>query len=211
MTATLGLPGVDFVPRVSAERRADKQAAQEAAEKDDQHTPQWLLDLVAEIWPKGIDVDPCWSPGSLVRARLTYDGTSSAQDGLAQPWTGDRAWCNPPYSGVGPWADRVAAHVVASLTSEALLLVNTATTVKWWRRWRPIGQTPRAWWKARADAVAQGASGIRAAEVAFFNKRIGFLKDGAARGQNRFDQKLLYWGVHGRQFAKVFREVAWVP
>jgi len=203
---TLGLPGVDFVPRLSG-------PAEDATDNtDDQHTPQWLLDLVAELWPDGIDVDPCWARGSLVQARLTYDGSTPERDGLALPWSGRTVWCNPPYSRPGPWADRMAKHAASTPNAEGLLLVNTTTTTKWWRRWRPApGQRGATWSKQREAAVSRGAVGIGAARVAFFNKRISFLKHGVARDQNRFDQKLLYWGDGGQAFAKIFGQVAWVP
>lgn len=204
--STLGLPGIEFVPRLSG-------SAEDAGEdRDDQHTPQWLLDLVAELWPGGIDVDPCWSAGSLVRAAATYDGSTPEQDGLAQPWAGQRVWCNPPYSRPGPWADRMAKHAVSSGGAEGLLLVNTTTTTKWWRRWRPApGQRSATWSKQREAAVSREAAGIRAARVAFFNRRISFLKNGVARTQNRFDQKILYWGHQGQAFAEIFGRHAWVP
>ncbi len=28
------------------------------------------------------------------------------QDGLRQSWAGERVWCNPPYSRIGPWIDK---------------------------------------------------------------------------------------------------------
>lgn len=203
---TLGLPGVDFVPRRSGP------AEEDAVDKDDQHTPQWLLDLVAELWVDGIDVDPCWAPGSLVRARLTYDGSTPEQDGLAQPWRGRAVWCNPPYSRPGPWADRMAQHAASAIDAEGLMLVNTTTTTRWWRRWRPTpGQRSATWAKQREAAVERGSVGVRAARVAFLDKRVAFLKHGVARDQNRFDQKLLYWGSRGQAFARVFGAVAWVP
>lgn len=210
--STLALPNIDFVPRISAAGKADLAAAEASADRDDQHTPQWLLDLVAELWPGGIDVDPCWSPDSLVRATITYDGTRPEQDGLAQPWGGRCAWCNPPYSRPGAWADRVARHAVSGPDAEGLLLVNVTTTTKWWRRWRPApGQRGATWAKQRAAAIEADAPGVRAARVAFFSRRIGFLKDGVVRAQNRFDQKLLYWGARGLAFAKLFGKIAWVP
>lgn len=181
---TLGLPGV-HVP-VAGE-----------ADSDDQHTPAWLLDLVAELWPGGVDTDPCWSPASSVRARLTYDGSSAAQDGLCGAWVG-RVWCNPPYSNPSPWADRMREHMhpgrLAAETREGLLLVNVSTSVRWFHRARP-------------GALADSAS-----LVAFFDRRIAFVKDGVERRGNDREQMMLWWGPASRRraFRKVFADVAWV-
>lgn len=27
-------------------------------------------------------------------------------DGLAQPWAGERVWCHPPYDDIGPWTSK---------------------------------------------------------------------------------------------------------
>jgi hypothetical protein len=181
---TLGLPGV-HVP-IAGE-----------ADSDDQHTPAWLLGLVAELWPGGIDTDPCWSPLSLVRARLTYDGTSAEQDGLCGPWVG-RVWCNPPYSDPAPWADRMREHMHPARSSaeprEGLLLVNVSTSVRWFHRARP------------------GALPDSARIAAFFDRRIAFIKDGAERRGNDREQMMLWWGPSSRVRAlrKVFGHVAWV-
>jgi phage N-6-adenine-methyltransferase len=51
-------------------------------------------------------------------------------DGLAQDWTGERVWCNPPYSSIEPW-------VVKALTSPCelavLLLPANRTEQGWWQ------------------------------------------------------------------------------
>lgn len=51
-------------------------------------------------------------------------------DGLAQPWAGERVWCNPPYGrGIGAWTAK-AAQREASLT---VLLVPSRTDTAWWQ------------------------------------------------------------------------------
>ena len=177
---TLGLPGI-HVP------------TQGEADSDDQHTPQWLLDLVDEFWLGCIDTDPCWSPRSLVRAKWTHDGTSHLEDGLSAPWLGN-VWCNPPYSDPAPWAAKMMEHCTpASQAHEGLFLVNVSTSVSWFR-------------KARPDQP----SGCRA--VAFFDRRISFIKDGVERRGNDREQMMLWWGEKRRlkTFRKVFGRVAWI-
>lgn len=178
---TLGLPWHVPAPVASDE------------DSDDQHTPGWLLDLVAKLWPSGIDTDPAHSPTSLVRAGITYNGKSAEQDGLVGPWVG-RVWCNPPYSDPAPWADRIAHHH-ATTGAEALMLVNVSTTVRWFRRVRPGGD-----------------GDDRARAVAFFNKRIAFIKNGVERRGNDREQMMLWWGPSERlkTFRRVFGGVAWI-
>lgn len=160
------------------------------AESDDQHTPGWLLDMVDEFWPRGIGTDPAWSPKCGVKAVWTYDGSCAEQDGLVQPWHGE-VWLNGPYSDLSPWADRMAQHSLEH--REGLMLCNVATSVAWFRRVRP-GQP----------------QGCRA--VAFFDRRISFIKDGVERRGNDREQMMLWWGpaVRLRTFRRVFHKVAWI-
>jgi hypothetical protein len=160
------------------------------ADSDDQHTPRWLLDMVDELWPCGIGTDPAWSPTCGVKAQLTYDGSCPEQDGLTQPWHGE-TWLNGPYSDLAPWATRMAEHAVGH--REGLMLCNVATSVAWFRRVRP-GQP----------------QGCRA--VAFFDRRISFIKDGVERRGNDREQMMLWWGPAERLriFRRVFGRVAWI-
>ena len=183
---TLGLPGI-HVPTAGE------------ADSDDQYTPRWLLDMIGKFWsdsvsytnPFGYETDPCWSSESASRAAVTYDGSGSEQDGLSMPWFG-HAWVNGPYSNLGPWADRAAVHC-ATTGYEALFLANVSTSVQWFRRVRP-GQP----------------QGCRA--VAFFDRRISFIKDGVERRGNDREQMMLWWGpaTRLRTFRRVFGRVAWI-
>lgn len=55
-------------------------------------------------------------------------------DGLAQPWTAERVWCNPPYSDLEPWVrkawgavDDEGAHLVV------MLIPANRTEQKFWQ------------------------------------------------------------------------------
>lgn len=53
-------------------------------------------------------------------------------DGLAQDWTGERVWCNPPYSDIAPWIRKAwAQHQQAELI--AMLLPANRTEQSWWQ------------------------------------------------------------------------------
>lgn len=201
-SATLVLPGVDYAPR--GDDDSDRQMT----------TPLWLVEMVTEFYGR-IGIDPCWNEESFVRAAITYDGSCVAQDGLTQPWRG-RAFVNPPYSDPTPWADRCALH--AATGEEALLLVNVSLTVAWWRRWRPKYLSLRGRRRESAPEYARAVErarlsklGCRAAAVAFFDRRIAFIKDGVERRGNPREQMLVYWGPRAAEFTRIFQRCGWVP
>ena len=98
---------------------------------DDWYTPAWILQLVGRFWPEGIDLDPCWHPASLVKAKQTY---TREQNGLAHRWTG-KVWCNPPYSSPGDWV--VKARASASKGAEVLQLLKFDPSTRWFQEiWR---------------------------------------------------------------------------
>lgn len=84
---------------------------------DDWLTPPALLSLFGPF-----DLDPCspvnrpWST-----AAKHY---SIKENGLKQPWEG-RVWMNPPYSEMGPWIEKMLAHM------NGMALVNARTETKW--------------------------------------------------------------------------------
>ncbi|MEJ7787336.1 MAG: DNA N-6-adenine-methyltransferase [Solirubrobacteraceae bacterium] len=79
------------------------------------------------------------------RFRFTVDVAASAQnkklerfytpaeDGLAQPWGGERVWCNPPYSSIEPWVEKAWAESQRADLIVMLLPANR-TEQGWWQR-----------------------------------------------------------------------------
>lgn len=65
-------------------------------------TPLDLADDVRDLWG-GIGLDPCTEPRNHLRAECFY---TEADDGLILPWA-DRTWCNPPYSQLHQWLDKL--------------------------------------------------------------------------------------------------------
>lgn len=103
---------------------------------DEWYTPQAVLDAVAACDPEGIDLDPCYARGSLVKARHVIDARQGG-DGLDDPWPGGGlVWCNPPYSDVAPWLRRCAA---AAFDRPVIALVPVSVeTAAWWSHvWAP--------------------------------------------------------------------------
>lgn len=77
------------------------------------------------------------------RFRFTVDAASSidnrkcekhwtvVDNGLAQSWAGERVYCNPPYSDIGPWIRKAWDERLAELV--VMLLPANRTEQKWWQ------------------------------------------------------------------------------
>ena len=85
------------------------------------------------------------------RFRFTIDVAASAanakcsryytveDDGLAQPWHGERVWCNPPYSNIRPWVEkawRERQHPDPNAGNAHLIVMLL-----------PANRTEQAWWQ----------------------------------------------------------------
>jgi phage N-6-adenine-methyltransferase len=53
-------------------------------------------------------------------------------DGLLQSWAGERVWCNPPYSNIGPWVAKAWSEF-KGCPAIAMLLPANRTEQKWWQ------------------------------------------------------------------------------
>lgn len=58
---------------------------------------------------------------------------TTADDGLHQSWAGERIWCNPPYSNIGPWLSK-AWEEHTSTNGIAMLLPANRSEQAWWQR-----------------------------------------------------------------------------
>lgn len=106
------------------------------------------------------------------RFRFTVDAASSVENrkcdrhwtvkdnGLEQPWAGERVYCNPPYSDIEPWVRKAWNERQADLI--VLLLPANRTEQRWWQD----GIEP---FRDRAGSVLQ---------VEFLPGRLRFLKPG---------------------------------
>ncbi|MFZ5440502.1 MAG: DNA N-6-adenine-methyltransferase [Myxococcota bacterium] len=89
-------------------------------------TPRDFYEWLAEQFAFTIDV--CALPTNKKHRRFF----SPADNGLAQSWEGETAWCNPPYGrGIGNWLDKgrdEAMHARAL----AVFLVPARPDTDWW-------------------------------------------------------------------------------
>lgn len=83
-------------------------------------------------------MDPCTTKENWLGCRNFY---TKETDGLAQPWSEEAVFCNPPYSrgNIERWVEKCAregerARVVA-------LLCRADRSTKWWQTW----VAPHAW------------------------------------------------------------------
>lgn len=152
---------------------------------DDRAThPLMFAELDERLGPFTVDVAAAEHNTKCARF---YDATT---DGLAQPWTGETVWCNPPYSEIAPWVRKAwAEHVDA--TRIVLLLPSTRTEQQWWQLMvEPFRDRPGS-----------------PLTVEFLPGRIGFLRPGQTavhRGERPpFGCCLLIWepGAHPLVYA----------
>ena len=95
------------------------------------YTPQCVLDVVDQLWPEGIALDPCSGPDSIVKAK-DYCDLDAGKDGLTIPWP-QFTFVNPPYKDLKKWLEK-ALHESGPLSfAEILLLVPVRTHRKWFR------------------------------------------------------------------------------
>ena len=104
---------------------------------------------------------------------------TAEQNGLLQPWAGERVYCNPPYSDIRPWVAKAWREPRADLV--VMLL--------------PANRTEQAWWQDFVEPFRDRiGSRLR---VEFMNGRRRFLKPGqtfiAANERPPFGVCLLIW------------------
>lgn len=91
---------------------------------DDRETTPEVFKPLHERFRFTVDVAASMENAKLPRFYTLED------DGLAQDWTGERVWCNPPYSEIAPWVEKAnggGAELVV------MLLPANRTEQRWWQ------------------------------------------------------------------------------
>lgn len=146
---------------------------------DDRQTTPEVFDPLMERFGFTVDVAAAEHNAKLPRFY------SIEQDGLAQSWAGERVWCNPPYSLIGPWVEKAWAETDAELV---VMLV-------------PANRTEQGWWQEHVEPYRdREGSPLR---VEFLRGRLRFIAAGRTEvGPNErppFGCCLLIWDRRARQ------------
>ena len=95
---------------------------------DDWATPQEFFDRLNEEFL--FTLDPCANEKNHKCDRYY----TKEQDGLRQPWDGERVFCNPPYGrGIGDWVKK--AREAAERNALVVLLLPARTDTRWFHDW----------------------------------------------------------------------------
>jgi phage N-6-adenine-methyltransferase len=84
--------------------------------------------------------------------------------GLSADWTGERVYCNPPYSDIEPWVKKAHAELGAELV--VMLLPANRTEQGWWQYWvepfrdRADGKLRTEFMPGRQRFIAKGKTDV---------------------------------------------------
>lgn len=114
-------------------------------------TPIEVREGLDRMFPDGVDLDPCWNPGSKVRAKFKCDGTNFhpdpgylkerlTGDGLLLDWTNElfnSIYVNPPYNAgaMKRWTHKIAgtADHLRNHCFSIVVLTAARPSAQWWR------------------------------------------------------------------------------
>lgn len=94
---------------------------------DDRRTPRALFDELHREFR--FTIDAAASPDNALLPRFWMHGT----DALRQPWTGERVWCNPPYSAIADWVWKADKEARSRCPLVVMLLPADRTEQPWWQ------------------------------------------------------------------------------
>lgn len=106
-------------PAPASWSRATKRAG------DDQFTPSEFLAKIEAIFGQ-IELDPAWHLASSVKATRTYS-LAAGCDGMAEHWSADFVWLNPPFSSLLQWLRKADKEWAAGRAKTIVALVPART------------------------------------------------------------------------------------
>lgn len=143
---------------------------------DDRETSPEVFDPLHERFRFTIDVAASDQNAKLERYYTIED------DGLAQSWTGERVWVNPPYSDIRPWVEKAWQEWL-----RARLVVMLV----------PANRTEQAWWQDLVEPYRNDR--WRPFHVEFLRGRLRFIEPGDTKvrpnARPPFGCCLLIWGA----------------
>lgn len=184
----------DAMRGLATANREDKPAERE----QEIYTGEDIVRVLKRVWPRGIALDPCSGPLSIVNARESWQGTKLIvgrrgdgspitkwlnAPGLTQSWK-RFTYANPPFDNLRFWlakAMREAKRLQLSGDSAELMVLGPVRTNRGWYR---------AAWK---HASARGA--------------LDPLVFGGYKDKFPAPCALLYWGEHVEEFTQAMRGI----
>jgi ParB-like chromosome segregation protein Spo0J len=157
-----------------------------SSESNEWYTPAQYVEAARRVMGQ-IDLDPASNAvaNEVVRAEVFY---GIEDNGLSQPWSGC-VFLNPPYgqdndknaSNQAIWARRLIDEYESGSVTQAILLVNAATSAKWFE---PLFEHI----------------------ICFTNHRIKFYRPGADANSPTQSNAIVYMGDRVDSFAEEFKE-----
>lgn len=100
---------------------------------NERYTPDYIIQAVRQVIGD-IDLDPASSDAAngIIQAKRYY---TAERDGLAQDWTAESLWMNPPYSrgDIDAFVEKLAAEVQRGAVKRAMVITHNATETRWCR------------------------------------------------------------------------------
>lgn len=134
-------------------------------EVDDRGTMPEVFDPISERFG-GFTVDVAAAAhNAKVERFYTID-----DDGLAQSWSGEKVWCNPPYSNIEPWLEKAwfefeRPDYGAGKPAELIVML------------LPANRTEQGWWQRHVEPRRDRGE-TRGLRVEFLSGRLRFIKPG---------------------------------
>ena len=145
-------------------------------EVDDRTTPDDVFGPLMERFGFTIDVA---AAAHNARCDRFYTLTDN---GLLQDWSGERVWCNPPYSDLAGWTEKAWQE---SATAELIVML------------LPANRTEQGWWQDSIEPFRDGRH-PRGPRTEFWRGRTRFIKAGATEIKPNerppFGCVLVIWG-----------------
>lgn len=111
------------MPSVVRKRRAPSLPPDPRIER---YTPPWLMRSLNQEFEFTLDV--CATSESAKCSRYF----TRKENGLVQPWAGERVWCNPPFDDIRNWVGKAWMETALGKVELVVMLVPTWTDRAWW-------------------------------------------------------------------------------
>jgi phage N-6-adenine-methyltransferase len=128
-------PGTRIVddPKVTSRRECRRLMPLFGSKSDEWPTPQYLFDALNSEF--GFTLDACATSANAKCAKFF----TKAEDGLAQDWSGETLFMNPPYGrNIGRWVEK--AYLTSCQGSTVVCLLPARTDTRWWHRFVMKGE-----------------------------------------------------------------------